>query len=64
LGENVKKAMLTVLQIAAILALAMWLFRLAVCYLSKIWWVLLILAVIIAAGVFGWRWWKAHRGEY
>jgi hypothetical protein len=64
LGENLKKAVMFVLEIAAILALAMYLFRLAVCYLSQIWWVLLLLAVLIAAGWFGWRWWKNRHGAY
>jgi hypothetical protein len=64
LGEGLKKAVMAVLEIAAILALAMYLFRLAVCYLSRIWWVLLILALVIAAGIFGWRWWKNHHDAY
>jgi len=64
LGEGIKKAVITVLEIAAIFALAMYLIRLAICYLSQVWWVLIILAALGAAGWFGWRWWKSRRGGY
>ena len=62
MGEGIKKAVMTVLEIAAIFALAMYLIRLAVCYLSQVWWVLLILGGLAAAGFFGWRWWKNRQG--
>ena len=55
---------MTVLEIAAIFLLAVYLLRLAICWLSQIWWILLIIAVLgIAVGV-GWRIWKNKRGGY
>jgi len=59
-----KKGVTTLLEIAAIFLLAVYLLRLAICYLSQIWWILLIIAVVgIAAGV-GWRIWKNKRDGY
>jgi len=63
-GENIKKFFVTLLELAAIFALAMYLIRLAVCYLSQVWWVLLILAVLVAAGWFGWKLWKERHGGW
>jgi len=59
-----KKAALTVLEAAAIFLLAIYLLHLAICWLSKIWWILLIIVVVgIAAGV-GWRVYKNKRDGY
>jgi hypothetical protein len=63
-SDKAKGPFITILEIAFILALAMFLLRLAICWLSQIWWVLLILAVLIAAGVIAYRWWKSRHGEY
>ena len=52
------------LKYAAIFAAAVFLIQLAVCWLSQIWWILLIIAILVAAGWFGWRWWKNHHGGY
>ena len=59
-----KKGVVTILEIAAIFLLAMYLLRLAICWLSQIWWIVLLLIVLgIAAGV-GWRVWKNKRDGY
>ena len=59
-----KKAVVSVLEVAAIFLLAMYLLRLAICYLSEMWWILLLIVVAgIAAGV-GWRIWKNKRDGY
>ena len=50
-----KKLLARLLEAAAVFALAMFLIRLGVCYLSQVWWVLLILAGITIAVVVGWR---------
>ena len=64
MGEKIKGYFMLFLEIAAVFALAMYLIRLAMCYLSQIWWVLVILVVLAAAGWFGWWWWKDHHGGY
>ena len=53
-----KKLLTRLLEAAAVFALAMFLIRLGVCYLSQVWWILLILAGITIAVVIGWRFWK------
>jgi len=63
-GEKLKGYFMVLLEIAACFALAMYLIRLAICYLSQIWWALLILAVLVLAGILGWRWWKDRHGGY
>ena len=62
--EKVKGVFTKLLETAAIFALAVFLIRLAVCWLMQIWWVLIILAVLILAGFFGWHWWKTNRSNY
>jgi len=62
MSEGIKKGVMTFLQIAAVFALAMYLIRLAVCYLSQVWWVLVILAALGIAVAVGWRVWKSKRG--
>jgi predicted negative regulator of RcsB-dependent stress response len=55
---------MAILEAAAIFLLAMYLLRLAICYLSQIWWVLLTLVVLGIAFAVGWRIWKNKRGGY
>ena len=64
MGEKIKGYFIVILEIAAVFALAMFLIRLGICYLSQIWWVLLILFVLLIAGLFGWHWWKEHHGGW
>jgi len=64
LQEKVKGVFTYLLEIAAIFALAIFLLRLAVCWLSQIWWILLILVVLAVAGWFGWRWYKNRNGDW
>jgi hypothetical protein len=52
------------LKYAAMFAFGMYLIRLAVCYLSQVWWVLVILAALIVAGFIGWKLWQKYRGDY
>ena len=52
------------LKYAAIAAFAMYLIRLAVCYLSQVWWVLVILAALGGAGYIGWKLWRRRHGGW
>ena len=57
--ENQPKKLITrILEFAGLFALSAFLLRLGVCYLLGIWKVLLIIAVVIAATVIGYRVWK------
>jgi len=53
-----KKAVMTVLEAAAIFLLAMYLLRLAICWLSEMWWVILIIVVVGIVIAVGYRVWK------
>ena len=64
MGEKIKGYFMLFLEIAAVFALATFLLKLGICYLSQIWWALILLAILVAAGWFGWRWWKDHHGGY
>ena len=60
--EKIKGAFVLVLEIALMFAAAMYLIKLGLCYLSQIWWVLLIIAALVIIGIFIWRWWKNRHG--
>jgi len=62
LQEKIKGAFVLVLEIALMFAAAMYLIKLGLCYLSQIWWVLLIIAALVIIGIFIWRWWKNRHG--
>jgi len=62
--KKTKGPLMTILEAAAIFALSMFLLRLGICYLSQIWWVLLILVVLTVVGIIGWRWWKNRHQDY
>jgi len=64
MGEKIQSFFTRLLAAAALFALAMWLLRLGVCYLSHIWWVLLILAVLIVAGIVIWKTWRKWHGGW
>lgn len=49
---------MTVLEAAAIFLLAMYLLRLAICWLSEMWWVILIIVVVGIVIAVGYRVWK------
>ena len=57
--ENQPKKLITrILEFAGLFALSAFLLRLAVCYILEIWPVLLIIAIVIAGIVVGYRVWK------
>jgi len=58
LGDKATGYLKRFLEAAAIFALAIFLIKLAICWLISIWWILLILAVLVIAGVIGWKLWK------
>ena len=49
------------MEFCALLALSAFLLRLAVAYLLEIWVYLLIIAIIVTAGIIGWRVYKHFR---
>ena len=55
---------MTVLECVAIFLLAIYLLQLAICWLSNIWWILVILVVLGIAGAVGWRIYKNKRDGY
>jgi len=60
--EKIKKTFWLVLEIALMFAAAMYLIKLGLCYLSQIWWGVLIIAALVIIGLFVWRWWKNRHG--
>jgi hypothetical protein len=46
---------------AAMLALSMWLVKMAVCLLAEVWWVLAIAGVATTIGILAWRFWRSRR---
>ena len=56
-----KKLITRMIEFAVIFALSAYLLRLGVCYLSEIRWALVIIAVIAAAAIIGWRVWKSKK---
>jgi len=64
LQEKIKGLFMYLLTIAAIFALAVYLIRLAFCWLSQIWWIIMLIAALVIAGIFIWRWWKNKYGEW
>ncbi len=58
MDEKPKKLITRILEFAGLFALSAFLLKLAVCYILDIWPVLLIIAIIIAAAVIGWRVWQ------
>ena len=61
--ESPKKLITRILESCALLALSAFLLRLAVAYLLEIWVYLLIIVVIAALGVIGWRIYKFYRSQ-
>ena len=61
--ERPKKLIIRLLEAAAIFALAMFLIKLGVAYLLSVWGVLVIIAVLAAGGVIGFRIWKHKNGQ-
>lgn len=59
--EPPKKLITRIVEFCALLALSAFLLRLAVAYLLEIWVHLLIIAIIVIAGVIGWRVYKHFR---
>ena len=53
-----KKLIIRILEFAALFALSAFLIRLGVTYIKEVWWVLLIIAAVIAAIIIGYRVWK------
>jgi len=60
----VKKGVMTILEVAAIFLLAMYLLRIAICYMRQMWWIILLLVVIGIAVAVAWRIWKNKRDGY
>jgi hypothetical protein len=61
--ENEPKRLIArIVECAVLLALSVFLIKLAVCWLMEIWWVLLIIAAVVVAGIIGWQIWKNKRG--
>ena len=58
-----KKLITRIVEACALLALSAFLLRLAVAYLLEIWVYLLIIVVIAALGVIGWRIYKFYRSQ-
>jgi len=56
--EQPKKLITKILEFAALFALSAFLIKLAVCFVLEIWWVLLIIAIVTAGSVIGYRIWK------
>ncbi len=61
--ESPKKLITRILESCALLALSAFLLRLAVAYLLEIWVYLLVIVVIAALGVIGWRIYKFYRSQ-
>ena len=61
--EPPKKLIPRIVEACALLALSAFLLRLAVAYLLEIWVYLLIIVVIAALGVIGWRIYKFYRSQ-
>lgn len=61
--EPPKKLINRIVEACALLALSAFLLRLAVAYLLEIWVYLLIIVVIAALGVIGWRIYKFYRSQ-
>jgi len=61
--ESPKKLITRIVEACALLALSAFLLRLAVAYLLEIWVYLLIIVVIAALGVIGWRIYKFYRSQ-
>ena len=61
--EPPKKLITRSVDACALLALSAFLLRLAVAYLLEIWVYLLIIVVIAALGVIGWRIYKFYRSQ-
>ncbi|MEY8439259.1 hypothetical protein D5272_16410 [bacterium D16-76] len=61
--EPPKKLITRIVEACALLALSAFLLRLAVAYLLEIWVYLLIIVVIAALGVIGWRIYKFYRSQ-
>ena len=58
--EKPKKWIIRLLEWAAMFALAAFLLRLGVAYIKEIWWILLIIAGVVAAVVIAYRVYKFH----
>jgi hypothetical protein len=56
--EKPKKLITRMLEFAGLFALSAFLIRLGVRYILEIWWVLIILAIVTAGAIIGWRAWK------
>ena len=61
--EPPKKLITRLVEACSLLALSAFLLRLAVAYLLEIWVYLLIIVVIAALGVIGWRIYKFYRSQ-
>ena len=61
--EKPKRLIAQIVEFAALFALAVFLIKLATAWITEIWWILLILAVIGVGGVIGWRLWK-NKGQW
>jgi hypothetical protein len=61
--EKPQKLIARLLEFAAMFALSMYLIKLGVCYLSEVWWILLILAALAVGGYAVYRLWR-NRGTW
>ena len=59
-----KKLISRIFEFAAVFALSAFLLRLGVCYLKDVRWALLIIAILTAAAVIGYRVWKKNKTNW